>query len=180
MFTAFADLDPRGLDQPGTVLGRLAAAPLAQVFHGAIVGGNPSAEDLIVQLRPWWQRWLIRLLVNPTLFEDLGRPFARIVMNEAAAEIPRTPLHAKLAELYRTGLAGSAAEVTLPPFAHDFAIPAVSQALYALGQRPTNAPFLGNRLNAPATHASGADPDAAACDLPLVEQMLGDLGDRLR
>ena len=180
MFTAFADLDPRGLDDPRTVLGRLTAAPLEQVFHGAIVGGNPSAEDLIVQLRPWWQRWLIRLLAKPSWFQDLGRPFGKIVMNEAASDDPpRTPLHARLAELYQTGVAGSAAEVTLSPFAHDFAIPAVSQALYALGRRSTHAPFLGNRLNANATHASGADPDAAACDLPFVEQMLGDLAERL-
>ena len=69
--------------------------------------------------------------------------------------------------------------MTLPPFAHDFAIPAVSQALYALGQRSPHAPFLGNRLNANATHASGADPDAAASDVPFVEEMLGDLAARL-
>ncbi|MES1208041.1 MAG: hypothetical protein ABUS79_19065 [Pseudomonadota bacterium] len=180
MFTAFADLDPRGLDDPRSVLGRLMAAPLDQVFHGAIIGGDPSAEDLIVQQRPWWQRWLIRLLAKPSWFDDLARPFAEIVMNEAASpEPPQSPLHAALAELYRTGLSGSAAEVTLPPFAHDFVIPAVSQALYTLGHRPTNVPFLGNRLNAKATHASGADPDDDACDLPFVEQMLGDLADRL-
>jgi hypothetical protein len=55
----------------------------------------------------------------------------------------------------------------------------VSQALYALGQRSTHAPFLGNRLNAKATHASGADPDAAASDVPFVEEMLGELAQRL-
>jgi hypothetical protein len=177
--TAFADLDPRGLDDPHTVLGRLIEAPHQQVLHGAVVGGDPSAEDLLVQERPWWQRWLIRLMVNPGYFADVGRPFARIAMDEAAAHIPQGPRHAQLAQLYRTGLAGSAAELSLPPFAHDFAIPAVSQAFYPLGQRPRDAAFLGNRLNAKATHVSGADPGVAASDLPFVEDLLRDLGERL-
>jgi len=177
--TAFADLDPRTLDDPHTVLGRLLEAPHQQVFHGAVVGGDPSLEDLILQERPWWQRGLIRLFVNPGHFSDVGRPFARIAMDEAAAHIPQGPRHAQLAELYRTGLTGSAAELSVPPFAHDFAIPSVSQALYPLGQRPRDAAFLGNRLNARATHVSGADPGAAECDLPMVEDLLRDLGERL-
>lgn len=177
--TAFADLDPRGLDDPHTVLGRLLEAPHQQVLHGAVVGGDPSAEDLILQERPWWQRWLIRLLVDPGDFADVGRPFARIAMDEAAAHIPQGPRHTQVAALYRAGTKGSAAELDLPAFAHDFAIPSVSQAFYALGQRPRDAPFLGNRLNAKATHVSGAAPNAAETDLPFVEDLLRDLGERL-
>ncbi len=177
--TAFGDLDPRGLDDPGTVLGRLLDDPHQQVLHGAVIGGDPSAEDLLIQERPWWQRWLIRLLVRPSHFEDLGQPYTRIALDEAAAHIPTGPRHSELAQRYRSGLSGSAAEVTLPPFAHDFAIPAASQALYALGGRPPHAAFLGNRLNARATHVSGGDPQSPACDLPLVDKLLGELAARL-
>jgi hypothetical protein len=177
--TAFADLDPRGLDDPHTILGRLLDAPHQQVLHGAVIGGDPSVEDLVLQERPWWQRWLVRLFVAPGRFTDVGRPFARIAMDEAAAHIPQGPRHAQLAALYRSGLQGTAAELPLPPFAHDFAIPAVSQAFYPLGQRPRDAAFLGNLLNAKATHVSGGDPEAAECNLPLVEELLRDLGERL-
>lgn len=179
LVTAFADLDPRGLDDPASVLGRLIAWPHRQVFHGAVIGGDPSVEDLILQERPWWQRWLIRLFVRPSHFDDVGRPYGTIALNEAGAHIPQGPRHTQLAELYRAGTTGTAAEVALPPFAHDFAIPAVSQAFYALGQRPPNAPFLGNRLNPKATHLSGGDPRAAESDQPLVEELLRDLADRL-
>ena len=44
VFTAFDDLGPAGLDNPRTILGRLATTPLTQTFHGAIVGGDTSAR----------------------------------------------------------------------------------------------------------------------------------------
>ena len=41
-------------------------------------------------------------------------------------------LHKKIAALYQTGVQDRAAGIVLPPFAHDFVIPSVSQALYTL------------------------------------------------
>ena len=50
----------------------------------------------------------------------------------AAAHVPRGELHQKIAALYQTGLQSGLAGVALRPFAHDFVIPSVSQALYTL------------------------------------------------
>ena len=79
----------------------------------------------------------------------------------------------------RPGSTTAAAGIALPPFAHDFVIPSVSQALYTLAPPAAGDFFLGNKLNARATHASGADERDRDSDSPLVRKMLTALGERL-
>ena len=180
VFTAFDDLDPAGLDDPRTILGRLAATPLARTFHGAIVGGNTSLDDLVLEGRNCFVRWLVRHLVARRWFATVEDSYARIAMDEAAADVPHGDLHRKLAALYQTGVKDRAARLDLPPFAHDFVIPTVSQALYTLAPPTTGEFFLGNELNARATHVSGADERERDSDSPLVRRMLAKLGGRLQ
>jgi hypothetical protein len=179
VFTAFDDLDPTGLDDPRTILGRLATMPLTRTFHGAIVGADTSLDDLVLEGRNCLVRWVVRHVVARRWFAAVEDSYARIAMDEASAGVPHGRLHSKLAELYRSGFKDRSAGLELPPFAHDFVIPAVSQALYPLV--PPGAPdfFLGNALNARATHVSGADERDRDSDSPLVRTMLAALGQRL-
>jgi len=179
VFTAFDDLDPAGLDDPRTILGRLAATPLTRTFHGAIVGGDTSLDDLVLEGRNCLVRWLVRHLVAKRWFATVEDSYARIALDEAAAGVAHGDLHQKIAALYQTGLKDRAAGIDLPPFAHDFVIPSVSQALYTLAPPTAGAFFLGNKLNARATHVSGADERDRDSDSPLVRKMLADLGERL-
>jgi len=179
LYTAFDDLDPASLDDPRTILGRLVTTPLGQTFHGAIVGGDTSLDDLVLEGRNCLVRWLVRHLVAQRWFATVEDSYARIALDEAAAGVPHGDLHTKIAALYQTGIKDRAAGLDLPPFAHDFAIPSVSQALYALAPPTAGDFFLGNKLNARATHVSGADERDRDSDSPLVRRMLADLGERL-
>ncbi len=179
VFTAFDDLDPAGLDDPRTILGRLTAMPLARTFHGAIVGADTALDDLVLEGRCGLVRWLVRHLVARRWFATVEDSYARIAMDEAAAGVPEGELHKKIAALYQTGVQDRAAGIVLPPFAHDFVIPSVSQALYSLAPPLAGDFFLGNRLNPRATHASGADERDGDSDSPLVRKMLAELGARL-
>ena len=179
VFTAFDDLDPAGLDDPRTILGRLAATPLARTFHGAIIGADTSFDDLVLEGRNWLVRWLVRHVVARHWFAAVEDSYARIAMDEASAGVPHGRLHSRLAELYRSGFNDRSAGLDLPPFAHDFVIPSVSQALYPLAAPGSADVFLGNALNARATHVSGADERGPDSDSPLVRKMLAALGQRL-
>ena len=179
VFTAFDDLDPTGLDDSRTILGRLATTPLTRTFHGAIVGSDTSLDDLVLEGRSCLVRWLVRHIVSRHWFATVEDSYARIVMDEAAAGVPHGDLHGKVAALYQTGVQRGASGLDLPPFAHDFVIPSVSQALYPLAPPPAGEFFLGNVVNARATHVSGADERDRDSDSPLVRNMLAVLGERL-
>jgi len=180
ILTAFDDLDPAGLDDRRTILGRLTAMPLARTFHGAIVGADTSLDDLVLEGRNCFVRWLVRHFVARHWFTTVEEAYARIAMDERAAHVPRGELHQRIATLYQTGFPSGLAGVALPPFAHDFVIPSVSQALYALPPPPSAGDFfLGNKLNAQATHISGGNEQDRDSDSPLVRKMLADLGGRL-
>ena len=71
-FTAFEDLDPAGLDDPRTILGRLATTPLASTFHGAIVGSDTALDDLFFEGKSCLERWLVRLLLAKRWFPPIG------------------------------------------------------------------------------------------------------------
>jgi hypothetical protein len=179
VFTAFDDLDPAGLDDPRTILGRLATTPLERTYHGAIVGADTALDDLVTEGMGCLERWLVRHFVAARWFEAAQESYARIAMDEAAAGVPRGERHQKIAALYQTGLKGGPAGIDLDRYAHDFAIPSVSQALYTLDATAPGDFFLGNVLNRRATHASGADERDPDSDSPLVRRMLADLGRRL-
>jgi len=179
--TAFFDLDPSGLDDERTVLGRLIRSPHRDVFHGAVIGANSSLEDLILQTLPWYERFAIRKLVAPKRFTDIESSYSTIAMNEEATHEnpPETPLRRWLAHAYTRGLGGNGAEPELPRFAHDFAIPSVSETLCLFNPPPPRDRFLGNVVNRRATHISGGEPRGRASDVPYVLGMLGDLSRRL-
>ncbi len=179
VFTAFDDLDPTGLDDARTILGRLATAPLARTFHGAIVGADTSLDDLVLEGRNCLVRWLVRHVVARRWFAAVEDAYARIAMDEAAAGVAHGDLHRQIAALYQNGFKDHSAGIDLPPFAHDFVIPSVSQALYTLAPPAAGDFFLGNALNARATHVSGADERDPDSDSPLVRKMLTLLGQRL-
>jgi hypothetical protein len=177
--TAFFDLDPSGLDDRRTVLGRLVDSPHQDVFHGAVIGANTSLEDLILQTRPWWQRWAVRTFVAPQRFSSIASAYTRIAVDEDARHTPpSTPRRRRLADLYVSGLPGNAADPRLPAYAHDFIVPSASQALCVLSP-PAGNRFLGNVVNPRATHVSGAHRCGAASDVPHVTRMLRDLSARL-
>ena len=165
--TAFDDLDPAGLDDPRTILGRLVTTPLGRTFHGAIVGADSALDDLVTEGMCCLKRWLVRHFIAPRWFEIAQQAYARIAMDEAAAGVSRGPLHAKIASLYQTGIGKQPAGIDLPPYAHDFVIPSVSQALYTLAAPAAGDFFLGNKLNLRATHVSGADERDPDSDSPL-------------
>jgi len=179
--TAFRDLDPSGLDDDKTVLGRLTKSPHRELFHGAVIGANSSLEDLILQTRPWYERWPVRKLVAPTRFSNIETAYSKIALNEEANHQypPGTPLRRQLAHHYARGLDGNGADPELPGFAHDFVIPSVSEALCLFNPPPPGNRFLGNVVNRRATHISGAQPSGRASDVPYVLRMLGDLSQRL-
>ena len=179
VFTAFDDLAPAGLDDPRSILGRLVTTPLTRTFHGAIVGGDTSLDDLVLEGRNRLVRWLVRHLVARHWFATVEDSYARIAMDEAAAGVPHGERHRKIAALYQSGVQDRAAGLDLPPFAHDFVIPSVSQALYTLAPPTAGDLFLGNALNPRATHVSGGDERDRDSDSPLVRKMLAALGERL-
>ncbi len=179
ILTAFEDLDPTGLDDPRTILGRLVTTPLASTFHGAIVGSDTALDDLVIEGKSCLLRWLVRLLLGQALVPARrgglrahhdGRGGGRHPGRGAAQEDRRA--------LRRRG-EKPAAGIELPPMAHDFVIPSASQALYTLTPPAAGDFFLGNKVNTRATHASGADERDRDSDSPFVRRMLADLGERL-
>ncbi len=143
------------------------------------MGSDTALDDLVLDGKSCLERWLVRLLLAKRWFPPVGEAYARIAMDEAAAGVPRGERHQKIAALYASGVKDAAAGIALPPFAHDFVIPSVSQALYTLTPPAAGDFFLGNKLNTRATHASGADERDRDSDSPLVRRMLVDLGERL-
>jgi hypothetical protein len=177
--TAFDDLDPQHLDDPNTVLGCLAATPLMNVLHGAIVGTDTELDDLVLSNLDIVRRFIVRHVVPRDWFRAAELAYGHIAMDEAAAFIPTTPLHQRLAGLYQTGARIAGSDETLPPFAHDFVMPSVSQALYTLAAGSPPAAFLGNVVNKRATHISGGAEEDGDSDKKYVKAMLRDLGRQL-
>jgi len=186
--TAFRDLDTGDLDHPGTVLGLLADHPITQMLHGAIIGTDSGLSDFVAAGRPWWMQLALRYLSTKAGFSDpieqAEKAYSQIVMNELETGRPLCGREAALAEAYRTGcritgVGGSLIE--LPPQAHDFVIPSVSQALGPLNGEESDARdyFLGNSVNPKGTHISGGDESDPDSDKTLVMSMLELMGRRL-
>jgi hypothetical protein len=73
-------------------------------------------------------------------------------MGGYAAQNPNVPQD--IVERFTTGVPASMVEGTVPARSHDFVIPSASQILKP--EQPPTDRFLGNLINAPATHESGA------------------------
>jgi hypothetical protein len=175
--TAFGDLDPANLDRPGTVLGSLADLPIERTPHAAIVGADTRVDDLAVSERNLVGRFILRHAVPARWFAAVQDPYATIALDELSAGQPLSPRQSAVARRYREGLrvAAPTQDADLAPFAHDFVIPSASQALHVLAPPPPEV-FLGNAINARATHVSGAEERGCDSDAPAVRRMLRAIG----
>jgi hypothetical protein len=177
--TAFADMNPAGIDDPKSVLGRLMAFPHLNILHGAVVGADTALDDLVVEGMPWWKSLIVRHIVGQEYFEAAQSAYAHIAMDEVGAKIPMGTNEGLLGSLFQNGFSKAGIVTGIGPFAHDFVIPSVSQAMYTIETTPPSASFLGNTVNPKGTHISGADETDGDSDKNAVFQMLNNLGKRL-
>lgn len=184
--TAFQDLAPSELDNPGAVLNLLATQPLQQTLHAAVVGTDTSAEDFVRAELPLSVKVVLFFKPNAAGLQDrlrrLSSAYSQLALNELATGRTLGPLEARVASEYVSGVTvqtpGGAPEA-LRPLAHDFVIPSASQALGPRGGGAASPQFLGNLINAKGTHLSGAGEDGDGSDAPLVRQALKLLAARL-
>jgi len=174
--TAFADINAATLDLPGTVLNLLMTHPFQATYHGAVIGTDNQLSDLVVSGRPWYQRLVLRLVQQvaglATPIGEAEMAYAKIAMDEREilGKIA-SPKAQAVAKRYWEG----DPDHSIPPRAHDFVIPSVSQ-LIPEGARPF---FLGNEINPKGTHISGAKEHEPDSDRPFVVRMLAEMGKRL-
>lgn len=79
--TAFCDLDPMNLDKASTVLGRVHRSPLAETWHGAVIGTDNKIDDFVAAGKSFLLRFAIKhapdwLGIGPTLSTSSRRPTA--------------------------------------------------------------------------------------------------------
>jgi pimeloyl-ACP methyl ester carboxylesterase len=158
---AFWDLDPEKLKVDDSVLRAIHAYPLERTFHGAVVGSNSELTNLIELL----------LSTRGALYELAGRLlrsaiekfvqpasaiYAELVLDFHTRDGDANADYAALSRSYATGVAAGVDRLdrAIPPKAHDFVVPAVSQLLLDPNGSPLH---LGNHVNPGASHLSGAD-----------------------
>ena len=186
--TAFCDLDPRNLDKPSTVLGRLHRFSLKDTWHGAVMGSDIRVNDLLAAGRNWLVRLAIRCVpgwlgVADTL-AAIEKPWGQICMDETVSGAAMAPEESRVALAYMAGVrvfGTGTKSVKVLPRAHDFVIPSVSQAMHLFDdpQGPRPPKFLGNALNPKGTHISGGDETDSDSDSSVVRSMLDALGNQL-
>jgi hypothetical protein len=157
---AFRDLDPRRLDQEGSVLHAIASTPSLGAWHGAVVGCDYRLEEFVrgfVERR--WSANVLEHLLRPWLSQYLQRAedAYRSQVMDVAGDGSR-PLGPRLASFRHQWIRG--AGETVEPRAHDFIVPSAAQLLPEGG-----ATFLGNLRNRDASHLSGR-PARDAPDRP--------------
>jgi hypothetical protein len=143
-------LDPRNLDKPSTVLGRLYRFSLKETWHGAVMGSDIRVNDLLAAGRNWLVRLAIRCVpgwlgVADTL-AAIEKPWGQIT--------PR------------------ARDFVIPSVSQ-------AMHLFDDPQGPRPPKFLGNALNAKGTHISGGDETDSDSDSGVVRSMLDALGNQL-
>lgn len=182
--TAFADLSTSTFGTKGAVLEALLTHPLMRTYHGAVVGTDSQLDDFVGAGLNGFQRGVLNLFrwmgrLPPTL-RAAQEAYRRGPMDEApvlqrlvAAGQTVAPEALKLADEYVTGM--PAGRTTIPPYAHDFVIPSVSQVLPE-GPEPF---FLGNVVNPKGSHISGGSSRNRDSDVARVKAMLKDMAKRL-
>jgi hypothetical protein len=110
---AFRDLDPTRLDQAGSVLNAIDAAPDLLAWHGAVVGADYRLEDLVRRvLEGKWSTSLLEHLFRPWLThylqraEDVYRNQVMDVAGEGGREL--APRLARFRDAWVSGAGGSA------------------------------------------------------------------------
>lgn len=160
---AFWDLDPQRLVEPGSVLHSIVTCPIEAAFRGAVIGTSNQLTNLIElllssqgftekMLGVLFRKKIDALTERPSrLYGELGLTYAPPPDGASDAGA-----YENLRQSYASGLDGGASGLDRPlaPFAHDFAVPSVSQLVL----EPTPGPrHLGNYVNPSASHLSGAD-----------------------
>jgi hypothetical protein len=187
--TAFCDLDPRNLDKPSTILGRLHRFSFGETWHGAVIGSDIRVNDLLAAGRNWLVRLAIRFVpgclgVANTL-AAIEKPWGEICMDEMVSGAGMAPEETRVALAYKDGatvIGTGTKTLKIPPRAHDFVIPSVSQSMHLFDDRqgPRPPKFLGNVLNEKGTHISGGDENDSDSDSGAVRSMLDALGQQLQ
>ena len=157
---AFWDLDPRRLEERGSVLHSINEYPLESAFHGAVVGSSNQLANFVELLLD--AHGLLTHLAGALFrkkIEQLTAPpsalYSALVLDYPDLANP-TASYRTLSENYLNGLPAGANRVDLPipPRAHDFVVPTVSQLIL---DPHSSAYHLGNVVNPAASHQSGAD-----------------------
>lgn len=193
--TAFDDLNTSNLDARNTVLG-LVNEGLRSTLHGAVIGTDNQLSDIVHEalaerlfnLGGWFFRLATRLAPGLTeRIEAAQRAYSSVAMDEFDSGAPLRPQQDLLARQFREGasvLGPKGERIALPPRAHDFIIPSISQAIGPRGKSPTLDPalapwFLGNVVNPGGTHISGAEDGGGDSDRDRVKMLLEAMGNRL-
>jgi len=170
---AFWDLDPLRVAEPDSVLQAIDAYPLGAVRQGAVVGCDGRLDDFVEALLA--EEGCLLGLVGKLERKAIARLVrqAGAIYADHVMSFPRGS--GAVGSSYWEGLAAGThgLDAAIEPKAHDFVIPAVSQVLVA-AQGGAN--HLGNRVNADASHLTGADltgRDGGRSDEDLVVEMLG-------
>jgi hypothetical protein len=185
---AFYDIDPMRLSLPGSVLHAIDTHPLVQTPRGAVAGINDSLEPLIrgvvgsqsgiAAAGAWLLRNTIRNSTRhaESTIRDETFDMMPVPLNPPVPPLETLHKHWR-GELQQTAW-GIRQQTGVPPRAHDFVIPSASQLFsphLSTGRR-----FLGNYVNADASHISGATrSDSGATDFSMVCKMLKEMGGML-
>ncbi len=175
---AFYDMDSERLDQPGSVMKAL-QTPLLDTYCAGVVGTSSKIEEIAHDLllaadpnaRPLGL--LLKVLVAH-VFRSVGEIYQEEVMDMLPLPASDKPSLEELRQQWHDGVPSSSLGIQskdgIPPQAHDFIIPSVSQLM---PQGNGAQKFLGNWVNPDATHLSGADLlDLPPTDLRLVLDVL--------
>jgi hypothetical protein len=144
---------------------------------------------------PWITRGVAKCAAHKlgldVRLDAIATAYKTISMDESLPPLP-TPLDqhgADLAADYISGvtvLSPNGSPLPLDPYAHDFVIPSVSQAIGPRrspngehGTRPPDPYFLGNLINPRSSHLSGGEKDSDRNDVSLTVQLLDSMGREL-
>ncbi len=180
---AFADFDPKGLDDDFSVLGSLYDHPLDRILHAALVGWDfspsglifpgilESADNFFPKLREIsfdMEQQAKRLMREGGSLGTVASLFSALMENGVAGVTAEqlkvfrgAPLRSGLPD-WRRGM--------IPPYAHDFIVPAAYQLIHAHEADG----LIGNFVFDDETHADGVDD----CAVPL-RNLLGVMARRL-
>jgi hypothetical protein len=171
---AFWDLDPQTLALPGCVLQAIDGFPLQAITHGAVVGCDSRLDDIVEALLAS-EGFFLGLLakLEQSKIASLVAQASKIYADHVMSYPPGSEV---AAVDYAAGLQQGRGELHLdaaiPPEAHDFIIPSISQILLPA---PGAKNHLGNHVNHHASHLTGADrsgKDHGRSDEDLVVEML--------
>jgi len=186
---AFYDMSPERYAEPFSVLSLVNQYPLQRIFHGSVVGTNGSVRSVLQSVLGLegfisgkiWDRLAKAKVFGLALgenFDSASMVYRDEVMGGYAAQNPTVPQD--IEDRFTNGVPDWMIDGVIPKKAHDFVIPSASQILKP--SQPPSDRFLGNLVNANATHESGADPrdNNGKQNVRLMMTLLTRMRDRLK